>query len=642
LKEADISSLKNLLVELARIPSFSNTEQEGAMVPKILEKLKNIPFFNNNPEYLYSWKIPNDSYQRKAVAALLHKGSSPETVILLNHYDVVDIDDYEKYKDIAFDPEKITQAYAADPQITIPREENEEYLFGRGVADMKAGIAIQLTILEKLAAEENFTGNILFLSVPDEETSSRGMLAAAPKLAELKTQMNLNYRAVFNCEPVFPRFPGDREKYLYTGSMGKSVAFFYGRGLETHAGDSLSGLNGNLIIASLINKLENNLAFSDMAQGYKAPPPTCLKARDAKEYYSAKIPHIAGCYYNICLLKTPPKKLLGKLKNLASGALQEVLADWYDIRQEYLQYQGVEEDGAGNQAGDGFEISGERNDSGYKLNLSGEKVDCSNDMNLNAEKFNDSDEVNLGGEKVNGDDEEDFNGEKDNSNEVVDSIGDLDGSDEKIMSRSLKNKVLSPWVISYQELIKKAEDEQEEDISELTADLINKLKKKNIEDQEICLQITDELTNIAGLSGPGIVIGFTPPYYPPVKLQSESTADKKMWELAKKLQSSCKNEHGHYIEILPFFPGISDLSYFRLTDSAETEEVLAGNMPVWGEGYKLPLQEIAELDIPVLNISVQGYDAHKKLERLELNYSLKVVPQLLEYACREMTQPIMG
>ena len=542
----DSSKINELLLELTAVPSLSNTAREREMAELITEKLKEVPYFARNSSQIYHWPLPDDIHQRSVVAALLQKGSRTETVVLLNHYDVVDVQDYDQDRELAFSPRELTAKISHRPGIKkLTGEEGEEYLFGRGVADMKAGIAIQLEVLSRLAEDKDFTGNLLFLSVPDEETSSRGMLAAVPELVELQEKEGLEYQAVINCEPAFPVFPGDRKRYIYTGSMGKAVVFFSALGLETHAGDSLSGLNGNLITAYLIKKLENNLEFSEISDGYQAPPPTCLKARDSKEYYSAKIPHAAGCYYNICLLELGADQLLESLKELAWQVLQEVLEDWQETRREYFSFQGV-----------------------------------------------------------------------------------LDDPTEKRKG----------WVLTYQELLKLAREKNGVEVDQALKELIAESRETGVEDQELCLRMADLVKDYAEKTGPGIVLGFTPPYYPPVQTGTANPRDKRVQTLARNLVDRAEVEMGYSVELSSHFPGVSDLSYCKIGEYAGTRAALENNLPLWGEGYQLPLKDISRLDIPLLNISVQGYDAHKRLERLELNYSLGAVPELVEQACRNLTE----
>ncbi|MCY8687805.1 M20/M25/M40 family metallo-hydrolase, partial [Bacillus spizizenii] len=57
--------------------------------------------------------------------------------------------------------------------------------FGRGTMDMKAGLAVQLSMLER-AMNGQFEGNLLLITVPDEEVNSRGMIEAVPILKEME------------------------------------------------------------------------------------------------------------------------------------------------------------------------------------------------------------------------------------------------------------------------------------------------------------------------------------------------------------------------------------------------------------------------------------------------------------------------
>ena len=52
-------------------------------------------------------------------------------------------------------------------------------------------------------------------------------------------------------------------------------------------------------------------------------------------------------------------------------------------------------------------------------------------------------------------------------------------------------------------------------------------------------------------------------------------------------------------------------------------------MPGFGTKYRLPLEEMQKLDLPVVDIGPFGKDAHKFTERLHKDYSFRVVPELV-------------
>lgn len=81
---------------------------------------------------------------------------------------------------------------------------------------------------------------------------------------------------------------------------------------------------------------------------------------------------------------------------------------------------------------------------------------------------------------------------------------------------------------------------------------------------------------------------------------------------------------------LSIWGGITDLSFFGFQGSREELVSLAENVPGWGNLYDIQIDDLVKLDVPVLNIGPSGKDAHKNTERLELDYSFRVVPKLLK------------
>ena len=127
---------------------------------------------------------------------------------------------------------------------------------------MKTGLSIQnVFLIEYFSKLEDFEGNIMLLAVPDEETNSEGAISAIPFANKLLEKENLEAITVLNCEPDFASYPGDDNKYIYLGTCGKLLPGFYVVGKETHVGESLSGINANLIASELISRLDVNTDF---------------------------------------------------------------------------------------------------------------------------------------------------------------------------------------------------------------------------------------------------------------------------------------------------------------------------------------------------------------------------------------------
>ena len=85
---------------------------------------------------------------------------------------------------------------------------------------------------------------------------------------------------------------------MYTGSIGKVLARFFCKGIETHVGEPFSGLNANFMVSELNRLLELNSDYCEEVDGEVTPPPTNLMQKDLKEAYSVQTPHTAVSLFN--------------------------------------------------------------------------------------------------------------------------------------------------------------------------------------------------------------------------------------------------------------------------------------------------------------------------------------------------------
>lgn len=322
------------LIKLCNVPSISETSGENEAVKKVYELIMEIDYFKKNPDNTKIHTIKGDKLNRTYASAFLEgKKKSSKTVLLLSHLDVVSVEEFGNLKEFAFDPLLYTEKLKASEGITMPAEakadlESGDYLFGRGTMDMKYGIAADIEILYKASEDiENFEGNILLVSVPDEEANSAGMLGAVEFLLSLKEEKKLEYRGAIISEPFFSKYPGDTGKYIYTGTVGKLLPLFYCVGKETHVCEPFSGLSPNLLTGKLLEYIEQNPELSDHIENTYVPAPMCLKQSDTKEEYSVQIPTAAYSYFNVMTLYSTPEDIMDKMMDIANKAFSEVIAD---------------------------------------------------------------------------------------------------------------------------------------------------------------------------------------------------------------------------------------------------------------------------------------------------------------------------
>ena len=299
-------------------------------------------YFKNTPDSYGLYKIENDALDRNVSYAFL-KGRGPDTVVFIHHNDIAGIEDFKLLKKYAFSPDEL-KTQLTKIKDTLSRDakkdlEDDTFLFGRGICDMKGGGSIQIALLKRYSQLENFKGNIVLLALPDEENLSAGMRAAVKLLSELQDRYGLNYKLMINSEPHQRK---DDETGIFSeGSVGKIMPFIYVRGYLAHAGKVFEGLNPIHVMSKIVSKTELNMDFSDVAGKEAAPPPTWLYLKDSKDKYDVSMPlSVKGCF-SILTLNQTPQSILEKVKNICEESFDEVIDDMNNSFRRFAKATGL-------------------------------------------------------------------------------------------------------------------------------------------------------------------------------------------------------------------------------------------------------------------------------------------------------------
>ena len=329
--------LEKLFYDLVAVKSDTGTVREQDAESFILNWLGELDYFKANPELFGKYQLHNDPLDRSIIWGL-RKGRGPDTVILLHHHDVVDSFDYGVLKELAYRPEElIGQISQADiNQDTKQDLDSGNWIFGRGTADMKAGAAIHMMLLKEYTQLDDFSGNLLLLSVPDEESLSQGAREGASLLRQLKDKHNLEYVMCIDGEPHERDDQG--RAVFYEGSVGKTMVVVYVRGKKTHIGHIFQGINPSHILSEIVAQTDMNTVFSDVVEGEVSPPPSWSFMRDTKEQYDASIPESAGGYFSVLTLTQTPKDILENTKQLCEQAFDAVVKR---INQHYTNFREI-------------------------------------------------------------------------------------------------------------------------------------------------------------------------------------------------------------------------------------------------------------------------------------------------------------
>jgi arginine utilization protein RocB len=486
------------------------------------------------------------------------RGKHPQTIVLLGHIDTVATSDYGALEPFALDPgalaAHIDQLAALAPGLAQDLAAHPgDWMLGRGSADMKSGVAVNIAVMRRLAVlarENRLELSVILLATPDEENESAGVLQAVQFLLRLREQYRLQYLGAINTDYVTALYPGDPHRYIYTGTVGKLLPTFLVIGQPSHVGDPFDGLDSNLLASELIRDLSMNDELCDYVRGQSTPPPVTLKLTDLKTSYDVQLPFASYFYLNVLTFSTTPAQLLDKLVHRAQSVMEQVLRRVDETERRWNSNRPPVYQGRSPRQRTGEVFTYARLYQDLKQRLSEQRMDA---------------------------------------------------------------EIAAAW-------------------ESLPAGLDSRGR---------CLHLVLHLWSLSARRGPAIVVYYSPPFIPHV-----AAAPSLLHEAVHAVAAAHPELH---LEVHEYFPLISDMSYLRLDPDIDPAALIA-NLPIWNDApipaasthpgsYRLPLETIRQLNLPVVNLGPYGKGAHQPGERVLMSYSFGELPQLLyeviEHLARE-------
>jgi arginine utilization protein RocB len=326
-----------LLQEMTAVDSVSYSAKENVMSEYVHAFFAQIPYFKEHPDQFGLYPIPNDAFGRTVPYALL-LGNAPNTVVSMGHMDVVSTESYGELAEQAFqigdELEKALAKKDLSPEARADMESGE-WIWGRGTADMKGGVAMHMALFEEYAAlaqKGELPGNLLMITVPDEESYSAGMREAAALILQLKNRYGLDLKMVVDPEPTNER---NGAQIMSIGSVGKIMPVVMVQGVTAHVGHCFDGITPLGILAEIYQKTNISLEFSDRYKDEATVPPTWTNLRDMKELYDVSLPLRAAGYFTALTFDSTPEQIMGKIKRIAAEALENSVKELDAVYQEY-------------------------------------------------------------------------------------------------------------------------------------------------------------------------------------------------------------------------------------------------------------------------------------------------------------------
>lgn len=323
-------SIRELAIRLTRRRSVTNTADEAAFGP-FLSKLLHSEF----PGLDRVWReptAPGDPFPgREIVLALCRRGGT-KTVLLTGHYDTVATTNFgPALEPHACDPEALAplliedlRKSGANPQ-ALADLESGQFLPGRGLLDMKGGLAAGLAVLRRFAEDPAAEGNLLFAAVPDEEVASNGMRSLAARLPGICAEHDLNIRLAINLDSEVDNGDGSQGRAIFLGSVGKLLPLVVFLGRPAHAGAPFDGVNATLLMAEFIRQVESNPQRGETGSASPPAPPVVLYARETRDHYDVTMPQSAWCAVNVLTHTESAAAILARFRSLAEESIRTAL-----------------------------------------------------------------------------------------------------------------------------------------------------------------------------------------------------------------------------------------------------------------------------------------------------------------------------
>lgn len=321
---------RKLALDLVARASVTGSAGEAEFGPWLAEYLRSHVGFGQKPDV---WTYPVAPGDARHVVALLVRGKGARTVVLTGHYDTVTVEDYGDLAPLAGQPEELRTALltrlraAEDPAGRRAREDLESgrFLPGRGLLDMKGGLAAGLAAMAAISAKP-FAGSLLFLAVPDEENASAGARAAAAALPALAAGRGLEVVAAINLDAIADDGDGNAGRVLALGTVGKVLPTAFVVGRPVHSGFALRGLNAAVLAGAIAARLEWAPELTDDSAGIPGTAASLLALKDGKGAYDVTVPGTAFLFWNVLLHRRNPASVLPVVSGLVHEALRDCLA----------------------------------------------------------------------------------------------------------------------------------------------------------------------------------------------------------------------------------------------------------------------------------------------------------------------------
>lgn len=182
------------------------------------------------------------------------------------------------------------------------------------------------------------------------------------------------------------------------------------------------------------------------------------------------------------------------------------------------------------------------------------------------------------------------------------------------------------WEEFYGELIEQHGKTFENHLKQFVAEMHRDDPAMDLRDFNV--RIVEEAWSWAKDKSPAIIVYYSSTMYTNLEMTGKTENEKRLLDSVTDSVNVLQAYSEKPVVTKMFYPYISDSSFMALGGDREDLGALEYNTPAWGVKYTHPIEDIAEINVPVVNIGTYGKDGHKLTERVHMKHTFEHVPNI--------------
>lgn len=154
--------------------------------------------------------------------------------------------------------------------------------------------------------------------------------------------------------------------------------------------------------------------------------------------------------------------------------------------------------------------------------------------------------------------------------------------------------------------------------------------------REFNVRIVEEAFKWEKDKSPAIIVFNSSTFFARIEMTGKTKNEQKLLDSVKQAVEVVQKYSEKPIVTKMFYPYISDSSFMALSDEGADLAALENNTPAWGTKYTHPIEDITEINVPVVNIGTYGKDGHKFTERVHMKHTFEYIPNITYYTIKRL------